>query len=70
MYPKVGWSLEDLSFNLHRIFVPAFSLDRNNSGLKILRWVDGPIPRFGTKKIYLLEVISAGSISPAVWYFD
>jgi hypothetical protein len=41
--PKVGLSLDDLSFSLCSIFVTAFPLDRNNSGLKFLRWVDGPI---------------------------
>jgi hypothetical protein len=33
---KVGRSLDSLFFNLCSIFVPAFSLDRNNSGLKVL----------------------------------
>jgi hypothetical protein len=27
------------------LFVPAFPLDRNNSGLIFLRWVGGPIPQ-------------------------
>ena len=26
-------------------FVPVFSSERSNSGLKFLRWVDGPIPQ-------------------------
>lgn len=34
--PKLGWSL-DGHFSLHSIFVPAFPLDRNSSGSKILR---------------------------------
>jgi hypothetical protein len=37
MGPKLGWSLGDLSFSLCSIFVPAFPLDRNNSGLKIVK---------------------------------
>jgi hypothetical protein len=35
-----GWPF--LQFLLH-FFVPAFLLDRNNSGLKLLRWVGGTI---------------------------
>jgi hypothetical protein len=53
-----GWPF--LQSLLH-IFVPAFPLDRNNSGLKILRWVDGSIPQLGTMPIYWrwsLQVLS------------
>ena len=34
------------------LFVPAFPLERNNSGLKILRWVSGPIPQPGAVPIH------------------
>jgi hypothetical protein len=44
----VGQSLDGLSFSLCSIFVPTFPLDRDNSRLKILRWVDGPIPQLCT----------------------
>jgi hypothetical protein len=29
-------------------FVPASSLNRNNSGLKIYRWINGPITKLGS----------------------
>jgi hypothetical protein len=34
--------------------VPVFSLDRNNSGLILLRWVGGPIPQPGTVPIHCI----------------
>jgi hypothetical protein len=37
MDPKLGWSLEGLSFSLCSIFVSAFLLDMNNSGSKFLK---------------------------------
>jgi hypothetical protein len=37
MNAKLGQSLDGLSFSLCSIFVPEFPLDRNNSGLKILK---------------------------------
>ena len=52
MDSKLGWSLDSLSFSLCSIFVAAFLLDRNNSGLKFLRWVGGPIPLMGAVSIY------------------
>jgi len=48
----VGWSLDGLSFSLCSSFVPAFPLDRANSGLKFLKWVVGPIPQQGGMPIY------------------
>jgi hypothetical protein len=33
-------------------FDPVFPLDRNNSGLKTLRLVDGSIPQLGAMSIY------------------
>jgi hypothetical protein len=39
-----GWPVLQSLFNF---FVPVFPLDRNISGLKILRWVGGPIPTEG-----------------------
>ena len=65
--PKVGWYLDDLSI----FFVPEFPFDRNNTGLKILRWVGGSIPQLGAMtmcwifRFYfptsLASVISIGS---------
>ena len=43
--------------SLFHFFVLVFPLDKNISGLKILRCVGGPIPQ-------LLEVVSTGSLSP------
>jgi hypothetical protein len=50
----VGQSLDGFSLSLCSIFffVPAFSLDRNNSGLKILKWVGGLFPQMGPVSIY------------------
>ena len=45
MDPKVGHSLDGLSFSICSIFVSVFPLDSNNSGLKILRWEGGTIPQ-------------------------
>jgi len=33
-------------------FLPALPLDKNNSVLKTLRWVDGPIPQLGAMSIF------------------
>jgi len=44
-------------------FVSVFTLDRNNSGLKYLWWVCGPIPQLGGCA-YLLEMVSTVSLSP------
>ena len=43
-------------------FVPVFPLDRDNSGLKFLRWVGGPIPQLEAHA-YPLDMVSTGSIS-------
>jgi hypothetical protein len=59
----VGQSLDGLSFSLCSIFLPAFPLDRDNSGLKNLRWVGDFNPPLGDH-IYLLEVVSSCYISP------
>ena len=41
-------TLDGLSFSLYSIFFSLLSLsNRNNSGLKILGWVDGLIPQLG-----------------------
>jgi hypothetical protein len=37
MDPKLGRYLDGLSFSFSSIFVPAFPLDRSNSGSKILK---------------------------------
>jgi hypothetical protein len=39
MDPKLGQSLDGLSFNFCSSFVPAFLLDRNNSGSLIYTYV-------------------------------
>jgi hypothetical protein len=44
------------------IFAPAFPLDRNNSGLKMFRLVNGPFHNWG--HAFLLEMVSSGSLSP------
>ena len=63
MDPKLGQSLDGLFFSLCSNFVSAFPLDRKNSGSEILlmgRW-----PHASTRgHVYLLEVVSSGSISP------
>jgi hypothetical protein len=61
MDPTLGWSLNGLSFRLCSIFVPAFPLDRNTSRLEILK-MDGLPNASNGGLIYLLEVISSGSI--------
>ena len=60
---KLGRSLKGLSFRLCSIFVPEFPLDRNNSGSKILKMDGWPHHAIGSH-VYLLEVVSSGSISP------
>ena len=63
MDSKVGRSLNGLSFSFCSIFVPAFSLEWNNSGSKILqmgRWFFAS----SGDHVYLLEMISLGSIFP------
>jgi hypothetical protein len=60
--PNLSHSLGGLSFSLCSIFVPTFPLDRNNSGLKILK-MGGWSPASTGDHVYLLEVVSSGSIS-------
>ena len=45
-------------------FVPVFPSRKKISGLKILKWVGGPIPQLGVVGAYLLEIISTGFFSP------
>jgi hypothetical protein len=45
------------------LFVPVFSLERINSGLKIWRWVGDPIPQLGVHALSL-DMVSTGSPSP------
>ena len=57
MDPKVGQSLLHFFF-----FVPEFLLERSNSGLQILRGVEGPITQLGAISIYWrwsLQVVSS-----------
>ena len=65
MDPKFGWSLGIFSFIFFHIFVPAFPLDRNNSGPEILKVGGWPTVLTGGH-VYLLEVFSSGSISPVL----
>jgi hypothetical protein len=51
-----------LSVSVPLFLVPVFPLDRNISGLKMLRCVGGTIPQLGA---YLLEVVS-----PFCWVFQ
>jgi hypothetical protein len=51
-----GWSFLQALF--HFIFVPVFPLDRNISGLKILRCMGGSIPQRGAVPIYSTVCIS------------
>ena len=55
MDPKLGWSLDDLSFSCYSIFIPAVVLDRNNSGSEILTALEA--------LSNLLEVDSSNSLS-------
>jgi hypothetical protein len=47
-----GGSPDGPSFSLCSIFIPVLPLDRNISGLKILKLVGGPIPPPGAMSIY------------------
>ena len=55
----MAFPLVSIFFILVPVFVPAFPLDRNNSGLKFLRWVGGPIPQLGALPSYC-EMVSVG----------
>ena len=62
MDPKLGQSLDGLSFSLCSIFVPSFPLGRNNfesKNLKMDRWSHASTGGH----VYHLEVVSSGSIS-------
>ena len=61
MDPKLDWSLDGLSFSLCSIFVPAFPLDEQ-FWIKNLDMGGYPHPSPGGH-VYLLEVVSSGSIS-------
>jgi len=50
------------------LFVPAFPLDRSNSGLIFLRWTGGPIPQPGSMPN--LWVGSLQVLSPLCWVFQ
>ena len=63
MDPKLGWSLDVLSFSLCSIFVLAFPLDRDNCGLEILK-VGGCLSASTRGYVYRLEMVSSGFISP------
>ena len=63
MDSKLDWSLDGHSFSLCSTFVPSFLLDKNNSGSEILK-VDGWLHLFPGGPVFLLEVVSLGSLSP------
>lgn len=65
MNPKLGWSLDGLSFFLCFVVVPAFLLDRNNLGSKILKT---PMPPLGTQSIYWRWSLQI--LSPHCWAFS
>ena len=50
------------------LFVPAFPLDRKNSGLIFLRWVGSPIPQPGA--VPNLWIWSLQVLSPLCWVFQ
>jgi hypothetical protein len=53
-----GWHILQFLFHL---FVPVFPLDRNISGLKLLRCMGNPIPQLGAMPVYWrssLQVVS------------
>jgi hypothetical protein len=60
-------SSNGLSSSLSSIFALAFPLDRDNSGLKIFRWVGGPIPTLGDISIYWRWSLQV--LSPCCWVF-
>ena len=49
------------------LFVPAFPLDGDNSGLKIFRWVSGSILPLGVMSIYWRWSLQV--LSPCCWVF-
>jgi hypothetical protein len=49
------------------LFVPVFPFDRNNSGLKILRWMSGLISQLGAMSNYLRWSLQV--LSPLCWVF-
>jgi hypothetical protein len=56
------WPLDGLSLSLCSVFVPAFPLDRENSGLKFFKMGEWSHPSAGAH-VYQLKVISSGFIS-------
>jgi hypothetical protein len=68
MDPKLGWSLDGIFFGLCPIFVPKFPLNSNNSESRI--WEMGRWPNASSGgHVYLLEVVSLGSIFPLLGIF-
>jgi hypothetical protein len=63
IYPKLGRSLDGFSFSLCSICVTAFSLDRNSSGPKFLRWVGDLIPQMSAMFIYQRCSFQIASVS-------
>jgi hypothetical protein len=49
------------------LFFPVFSLDMHSPGLKILRWVCGPIPQLWSVPIHC--ICSLQVLSPLCWIF-
>jgi hypothetical protein len=68
MDPKLGQLLGGFSLSLYSIFVPAFPLNRKNSGLNFLK--TGGYPPFSLcSHVYLLDMVSLVSISPLLGIF-
>ena len=68
MDPQVGQSLMAFPSVSTPLFVPIFSLDKSNFGLKFLRKVGGPIPQLGVMSnlwIWSLQVLP-----PLCWVFQ
>ena len=65
MGPKLSQSLDALSFSLCSIFIPVLPLDINNFVSRILKMGGWPHASNGDH-VYLLDMVSLGSISPLV----
>jgi hypothetical protein len=66
---KSWQSLDSLSFCFYSIFVPAFPLDRNNSGSQYLKIHQWPHPFTGVP-VYLLEMFSLVPSTRELWLIN
>ena len=62
-----GGAVSKWPFLQSPFFVPAFPLDRRDSGLKFLKWVGGPIPQLGAMPIHWIWSLQV--LSPLCWVF-